>query len=75
VSASTSESGCNVRGMFKGSVVPVLRIFDLEKAVDFYVGFLGFEELFRAQFDPAAPYYLGVAREGVTFHLSEHFGG
>lgn len=38
------------------------------------MGFLGFEEAFRVQFDPAAPYYLGVAREGVTLHLSEHFG-
>ncbi len=60
--------------MFKGSLVPVLRIFSLEKALEFYVGFLGFEERFRHQFDAAAPFYLGVEREGVTLHLSEHFG-
>ena len=61
-------------GMFKGTIVPVLRIFDLEKALGFYVGFLGFAEVFRHQFDPDAPLYLGVAREGVRLHLSEHFG-
>jgi catechol 2,3-dioxygenase-like lactoylglutathione lyase family enzyme len=60
--------------MFKGTLVPILRIFDLEKALGFYVGFLGFEEVFRHQLDPAAPFYLGLAREGVGLHLSEHFG-
>lgn len=59
---------------FTGSLVPILRIFDLDKALGFYVGFLGFEEVFRHQFDPDAPFYLGVAREGVRLHLSEHFG-
>ncbi|HEV7406331.1 MAG TPA: glyoxalase superfamily protein, partial [Chthoniobacteraceae bacterium] len=60
--------------MFTGSLVPILRIFDLEKALGFYVGFLGFEETFRHQFDPEAPFYLGLLREGVRLHLSEHFG-
>ena len=60
--------------MFKGSLVPILRIFDLDKALGFYVGFLGFEETFRHQFDAAAPFYLGLEREGVRLHLSEHFG-
>jgi uncharacterized glyoxalase superfamily protein PhnB len=60
--------------MFKGRVVPVLRIFDLELALGFYVGFLGFEEVFRHQFEPGTPFYLGLVREGVHLHLSEHFG-
>ena len=33
--------------MFKGTLVPVLRIFDLAKALEFYVGFLEFSEAFR----------------------------
>jgi len=60
--------------MFKGTIVPVLRIFDLDKALGFYVGFLGFEEVFRHQFDPEAPFYLGLQRDGARIHLSEHFG-
>lgn len=60
--------------MFTGSIVPVLRIFDLDKALDFYVGFLGFTEVFRHQFEPGTPYYMGLTREGVSLHLSEHFG-
>ena len=43
--------------MFKGSSVPILRIFDLEKALGFYVGFLDFKETFRHQFHPGAPYH------------------
>jgi catechol 2,3-dioxygenase-like lactoylglutathione lyase family enzyme len=60
--------------MFRGGAVPILRIFDLDKALDFYAGFLGFTETFRHQFEPGTPYYLGLAREGVELHLSEHFG-
>jgi catechol 2,3-dioxygenase-like lactoylglutathione lyase family enzyme len=60
--------------MFKGSIVPVLRIFDLTKALEFYVGFLGFEEEFRHQFEPETPSYLGLVQDGVRLHLSEHFG-
>jgi len=60
--------------MLKGNVIPVLRMFDLEKALGFYVGFLGFEELSRHQFEPELPVYLILTREGVRLHLSEHFG-
>lgn len=60
--------------MFKGTLVPVLRIFDLDKALGFYAGFLGFQEDSRHQFEPETPFYLGVSREGVRLHLSEHFG-
>src|SRR4029079_16522287 len=52
----------------------IIRIFDLPKALEFYAGFLGFTEEWRHQFDAAAPFYLGIEREGVRFHLSERFG-
>ncbi|MFO0619283.1 MAG: glyoxalase superfamily protein [Polyangiaceae bacterium] len=60
--------------MFKGSPVPVLRMFDVEKALEFWVGFLDFKEDFRHQFEPGTPFYMGLSREGVRVHLSEHFG-
>ena len=54
--------------------VPVLRIFDVAKAKDFYVGFLGFAVDWEHRFDPAAPVYLQVSRGGCVLHLSEHHG-
>ncbi len=61
-------------GMFKPRVTPVLRMFDVAKALEFYCGFLGFEEKWRHQFAPDLPVYMGLEREGVFLHLSEHFG-
>lgn len=56
------------------SVTPVLRIFDVAKALEFYVAFLGFEEKWRHQLEPDAPTYLGLERDGFHLHLTEHFG-
>ena len=56
------------------SVTPVLRMFDVAKALEFYVGFLGFEEKWRHQPEPGAPTYLGLERDGFHLHLTEHFG-
>jgi catechol 2,3-dioxygenase-like lactoylglutathione lyase family enzyme len=53
---------------------PVLRMFDVAKALEFYVGFLGFEEKWRHQLDGDAPIYLGLERDGLHLHLTEHFG-
>jgi catechol 2,3-dioxygenase-like lactoylglutathione lyase family enzyme len=55
-------------------LTPVLRMFDVDKALEFYVGFLGFEEKWRHQFEPGFPVYMGLERDGVHLHLSEHFG-
>ena len=54
--------------------VPILRIFDVERAREFYVGFLGFTVDWEHRFDAAAPAYLQVSRHGLTLHLSEHHG-
>ena len=54
--------------------VPVLRIFALDKAREFYVGFLGFTVDWEHRFDPDAPVYMQVSRDGLTIHLSEHHG-
>ena len=55
-------------------VAPVLRIFSVEKAREFYLDFLGFEVDFEHRFGENFPLYMGVSRAGLTVHLSEHHG-
>ncbi|WP_352650919.1 glyoxalase superfamily protein [Mesorhizobium sp. M0659] len=57
-----------------GAVTPILRIFDIAKAREFYVDFLGFKVEFEHRFDDNAPLYMGVIRDGCVLHLSEHHG-
>ncbi len=58
-----------------GPVVPILRIFDVAKAKEFYVDFLGFTWDWEHRFDDNAPVYAQVSRDGIVLHLSEHHGG
>lgn len=55
-------------------VIPILRIFDLAKAKEFYVDYLGFRVEWEHRFEENAPAYLQIVRDGLTFHLSEHHG-
>jgi uncharacterized glyoxalase superfamily protein PhnB len=55
-------------------VVPILRIFSVEKAREFYVDFLGFTWDWEHRFDENAPLYAEVSRTGLVLHLSEHHG-
>lgn len=54
--------------------VPILRIFDVQKAKDFYCGFLGFAVDWEHTFEPGMPVYMQVSRGSLRFHLSEHHG-
>jgi catechol 2,3-dioxygenase-like lactoylglutathione lyase family enzyme len=54
--------------------IPIFRIFDVTKAKDFYVGFLGFTVDWEHRFDEKAPLYMQVSRVGLKLHLSEHHG-
>lgn len=54
--------------------IPILRIFDVEKAKEFYINWLGFSITFEHQFEPDAPYYIGIKRDTIELHLSEHHG-
>jgi hypothetical protein len=54
--------------------IPILRIFSVDKAREFYVGFLGFTVDWEHRFDAAAPLYMQISRGGLTLHLSEHHG-
>ena len=55
-------------------VVPVLRIFDIAKADEFYHGFLGFSVDWDHRFDSNAPLYRQISRGSLILHLSEHHG-
>ncbi len=57
-----------------GSTVPVLRIFDEDKAREFYVGFLGFAVDWEHRFGDNFPLYVQVSRDGCLLHLSAHHG-
>lgn len=54
--------------------IPVLRIFDVAKAREFYLDFLGFALDWEHQFEPGMPVYMQVSRAGLVLHLSEHHG-
>lgn len=54
--------------------VPILRMFDETKAREFYLAFLGFSVEFEHRFAADLPLYLGICRDGLRLHLSEHHG-
>ncbi|MEG0862116.1 MAG: glyoxalase superfamily protein [Pseudomonas sp.] len=54
--------------------IPVLRIFCVEKAKEFYLDFLGFTLDWEHRFEPELPLYAQVHRDGLILHLSEHHG-
>jgi catechol 2,3-dioxygenase-like lactoylglutathione lyase family enzyme len=54
--------------------VPMLRIFSVDKAREFYLGFLGFTVDWEHRFEPEAPLYMQVSRDGLVLHLTEHHG-
>jgi catechol 2,3-dioxygenase-like lactoylglutathione lyase family enzyme len=55
-------------------VVPTFRIFSLEKAREFYLDFLGCKVDWEHRFEPDAPVYMQVSRDGLVVQLSEHHG-
>jgi catechol 2,3-dioxygenase-like lactoylglutathione lyase family enzyme len=54
--------------------IPILRMFDVEKAREFYLGYLGFSLDFEHRFHDGAPLFMGVSRDGLPIFLSEHHG-
>lgn len=54
--------------------VPVFRIFDVAKAHEFYVDYLGCTVDWEHRFAPDMPLYTQVSRGGLVLHLSEHHG-
>jgi len=55
-------------------VIPVFRIFSVEKAKEFYFDYLGCKLDFEHRFDERAPLFMQVSRDGLVLRLSEHYG-
>ncbi|HET7814736.1 MAG TPA: glyoxalase superfamily protein [Candidatus Baltobacteraceae bacterium] len=55
-------------------VIPIIRILDVTKAREFYIGYLGFTVDFEHRFHDNAPLFMGVSRGGLSLFLSEHHG-
>lgn len=56
------------------TAIPIIRIFDIAKAREFYLGFLGFAVDWEHRFGENMPLYMQIARAGLVLHLSEHHG-
>jgi len=57
-----------------GPAVPILRIFDRDKALEFYVDYLGFSLDWEHGHADHSPLYAQVSRGSAVLHLSEHHG-
>jgi hypothetical protein len=54
--------------------IPLLRIFSVEKAREFYIDYLGFKVDWEHRFEPSLPLYMQVSRGSLMLHLTEHYG-
>ena len=70
----TGDPGAADSTIKLSEVIPVIRMFDVAKAVEFYCDFLGFKEDWRGEIFPGAPLYMQISRGAVRLHLSEHHG-
>ncbi|HYF36570.1 MAG TPA: glyoxalase superfamily protein [Prosthecobacter sp.] len=55
-------------------ITPILRIFDVAKAKDHYLGFLGFDLDWEHRFTDNSPLYCQISKDDCILHLSEHHG-
>jgi uncharacterized glyoxalase superfamily protein PhnB len=56
------------------AAIPIIRIFTVDKAMEFYSGFLGFTVDWEHRFGEKFPLYAQISRAGLCLHLSEHHG-
>lgn len=69
-----AENVGSAQGVAFEQAVPIVRIFDVGKAREFYLGFLGFAVDWEHRFGDNFPLYMQVSRAGLRLHLSEHAG-
>ncbi len=62
------------KGLHILKTIPVLRIFDYAKAIEFYIDWLGFTLVWEHHFEDNTPAYIEVVKGSLTLHLSEHHG-
>lgn len=68
------EAARSDEGISLEQAVPIVRIFDVEKANEFYLGFLGFTVDWEHRYGDNFPLYMQISRSGLRLHLSEHAG-
>jgi len=77
LSAKMTDAGTRLKaneGVEFLATIPVIRMFDVGKAKEFYVDFLGFKIDWEGHIFEGAPLYMQLSRDGLTLHLSEHHG-
>jgi catechol 2,3-dioxygenase-like lactoylglutathione lyase family enzyme len=72
--SGNDQSAVPANGIQFNGTIPILRIFSVEKAKEFYVDFLGFAFDWEYRFGDNFPLYAQVSRSGLKLHLSEHHG-
>ncbi|MFS0638377.1 glyoxalase superfamily protein [Mesobacillus foraminis] len=55
-------------------IIPIFRIFDIEKTHSFYIEYLGFKMDWKHQYAENMPFYFQVSLNNAVLHLSEHHG-
>jgi len=55
-------------------IIPIFRIFDMEKTHSFYIKYLGFKIDWKHQYEESMPLYFQVSLNDAVLHLSEHHG-
>ncbi len=60
--------------MTESNVTPIFRMFDVDKAKEFYTSFLGMSIDWDHRFGDDFPLYMQVSNENLVLHLSEHHG-
>lgn len=53
-------------------ITPIFRIFDIKKAKEFYINFLGFQLDWIHRYEENMPSYYQISLYDVILHLSEH---
>ncbi|MBA4849952.1 glyoxalase superfamily protein [Emticicia sp. BO119] len=56
------------------TIIPIFRIFDIDKAREFYIDWLGFKIDWEHRFGENSPLYMSISKDEIIIHLSEHYG-
>lgn len=56
------------------TIIPILRIYDYDKTIEFYVNWLGFKVDLEHRFEENTPVFMQVSMVDVVLNLSEHHG-
>lgn len=51
------------------AAIPILRIFDTQRAAEFWIDYLGFEVMWEHRFEPDLPLYMEIRRGDSVIHF------